>query len=120
MINIKEKLLLMPLSIKDWQHKVFAEQQYLTDIENRKKDLENATYSKVHNEKVEGKAMFSNDKLRDIETDKRLRHDKDYISLLAEQHKVELKLHEAKISLEYVQNEFKAVVYLIRLLEVEK
>lgn len=111
--NIKKVILNLPAEIKEKELGVY---ELKKEVEKVKKDLSfigDQIYKDVYD-------SFKNDRLRDVEVYKRMlidpeaKYKTDMLEMLSKN------LHTATIELNYLNNEFSSIKYLIKLMEVEK
>ena len=118
--HLKNRLVKLPEEKKEFASKLYAYTQQRDKMAMEKKSIELATFTEVTNEKTpEGKNVFSNDKVRESETAKRLKLNTAYQNLLEREDKILFDTHMAKIELDYFKDSLKAIGILVELIKLE-
>lgn len=119
--DLKNKLLTIPQRIKDEQLKLLDINKTVERINNDKKRLTRKISAQVYNETTsDGKKAFTNEAIRETETNARLEMMPDFIQFIDEESRESQNAKLANIEIEFLEREFKSVQFIVKLLEVER
>lgn len=118
---MKRRLCDLPEEIRSKETEIFAAQTKMDDLNAQMKSKELFMFREVSSEtKEDGKPKYTNESMRDAETQKRLSTDLEFSALLKGSLEYSKVKGLAAIELDYYKRELKVIELLLKAFEVEK
>ena len=119
--EIKQRIIKIPVELKEEEKKLLDINRELDRINQEKKRWTRKISIQVFNDVTpDGKKIYTNETLRENETDARLGLLPDYQQLIEEESRQSQLAKLIKIDIDFLEREFKSKQFLIKLLEIEK
>jgi len=120
--EMKEQFLTLPMTIKKEEQKLLDMNKELERLNGQKKYWQRKISAQVYHDKDAefGKRLFTNDAMREVETDARLSLLPDYQQIIEQEVTQAYLAKLSKIEIDYLERQFKSLQYLVKLLEIEK
>ena len=119
--EIKQRIVNLPVELKKEEIKLLEIDKKLDRINQKKKRWTRKISSQVFNDvTTDGKKIYTNETMRENETEARLSLLSDYQQLIEEESRQSQLSKLSKIEIDYLEREFKSKQLLIKLLEIEK
>lgn len=118
--EMKQKIIELPKKKKEQDMLIRAFTRTLIELAYKKKGIELEVYKEICNEKVDGKAVFTNKESRDAEQYRKLRSHPEYDVFTKEELDILHKKQDAETEYYYLKDEFKALGFLVTIIGVER
>lgn len=104
---------------KLYEKRLYETMSSLDILKTEKRKLENSVLLDITQEKNEdGKPIYTNEKMRESEQNKRLAHNTAYIEILTKETELNKEISDLKIEIDFLRRKFKSVELYLDYLKV--
>jgi len=118
---LAKQVLQIPYTRKAYEKKMIELTLKNNNLEYRKKQIENAIYINVDQEKdKESKKIYTNEKARDAETKRRISEHTQYKEISTEQYKNTETQKEMQLEIDFLRRQMRSIGIVVELLKIKK